>query len=124
MAVVLLLTGIHDLGATHGWGHLGINPAMGMVWTAMIAAFALFAGGGLTPSPAAHRAIYDESTIEHGRRAFAVGFWGALVTCAGYWIAALRAPVSGAEVARAVVTFSIAAVLLRFATLEMKALKE
>jgi len=124
MAVVLLLTGVHDLGALHGWGNLGVNSAMGTIWIVMILGFVLFAGGGLTPNPATRNAIYDESTIEHGRRGFALGFWTTLVVCGGYWIAALGTSIGGVEVARAVVTFSVAAALLRFATLEAKALKE
>jgi hypothetical protein len=90
----------------------------------MIVIFVLFAGGGLARTPAMRAAVYDESTIEHGRRAFALGFWTALAVCGGYWIASLYAAIGGPEVARAVITLSVSIALIRFAMLEMRALRD
>ncbi len=55
---------------------------------------------------------------------FSLGFWIALAVCGGYWFASLYTPVGGPEVVRAVTTLSISIALLRFATLEMRALKD
>ena len=84
----------------------------------------LFAGGVFVRTPATRAAVYDESTIRHGLFALSLGFWTALVTCGVYWTVSLHHAIGGAEVARAVVTTSVAISLLRFATLEMRALKD
>jgi hypothetical protein len=125
MALVLLLTGLHDIAARHDFAQIGeMGRTTGAVWMVMIVLFVLFAGGGITRTHAMRAAVYDESTIEHGRRAFALGFWIALVVCGAAWIASLHTMIAGAEVAHAVVTMSVAIALLRFATLEMRALKD
>jgi len=125
MALLLLLSGINQIGRLHGYTSLRlVDFTAGSVWMVMILIFVLFAGGGLTRTPQMRAAIYDESTIAHGRRAFALGFWIALAVCGGYWIASLYMPIGGPEVVRAVTTLSISIALLRFATLEMRALKD
>lgn len=125
MALLLLTSGMSQIGRLHGVTALrSVDFAAGSVWMVMIVIFVLFAGGGLTRTPQMRAAIYDESTIEHARRAFSLGFWIALAVCGGYWIASLYAPIGGPEVVRAVTTLSIAIALLRFATLEMKAMKD
>ena len=125
MGLLLLLSGMSQIGRLHGLTALRpVEFTAGSVWMVMIVMFALFAGGGLVRNPQLRAAIYDESTIAHGRRAFALGFWIALAVCGGYWVASLYMPIGGPEVARAVTTLSISIALLRFATLEMRALKD
>ena len=125
MALVLLLTGFHDIASRHGFAQIGdFGRTTGAVWMVIIVLFVLFAGGGITRTPAMRAAVYDESTIEHGRRAFALGFWVALAACGASWLASFHTLVTGPEVAHAVITTSVAIALLRFATLEMRAMKD
>jgi len=125
MALLLLASGMSQIGRLHGITALRtVDFVAGSVWMVIIVIFVLFAGGGLTRTPQMRAAIYDESTIEHGRRAFSLGFWTALAVCAVYWIAGLYMPIGGPEVVRAVTTLSISIALFRFATLEMKAMKD
>jgi hypothetical protein len=125
MGLLLLLSGMSQIGKLHGITALRVvDFTAGSVWIVMIVIFVLFAGGGLNRTPQMRAAIYDESTIEHGRRAFALGFWIALAVCAGYWIASLYGPIGGPEVVRGVTTLSISIALFRFATLEMRAMKD
>ena len=124
MAGVLLTTAMHDIGAIHGYANGGFTFASEVMWIAMILAFLLFAGGGLVRASAMRAALYDESTIEHGRRSLAFGFWGALLACGVTWVLSYKLSIGGPEVARAVITYSVAMALVQFATLEAKALKE
>ena len=125
MGLLLLLSGMSQIGRLHGLTALRpVEFTAGSVWMVMIVMFVLVAGGGLVRNRQLRAAIYDESTIEHGRRAFALGFWVALAVCAAYQIASLFDPIGGPEVIRAVTTLSISIALLRFATLEMRAMKD
>lgn len=125
MGLLLLLSGMSQIGKLHGLTALrAVDFTAGSVWMVMIVIFVLFAGGGMARNPQLRAAIYDESTIEHGRSAFALGFWIALVVCGGYWIASLYGPIGGPEVIRAVTTLSISIALFRFAMLEMRAMKD
>jgi len=124
MAGALLTTAMHDIGAIGGYTNGGFSFAFEAVWMIVILLFLLFAGGGLVRTAATRAALYDESTIEHGRRALAFGFWGALLACGVSWVLSRKVAIGGPEVARAVVTYAVAMALLYFANLEMKALKE
>ena len=124
MAGVLLTTAMHDIGAIYGYANGGFSIASQALWVIVILLFLLFAGGGLVRTSAMRAALYDESTIEHGRRALEFGFWGALLACGVTWAVSSKVPIGGPDVARAVVTYSVAMALVRFATLEMKALEE
>ena len=125
MGLLLLLSGMSQIGRLHGLTALRpVEFTAGSVWMVMIVMFVLVAGGGLVRNRQLRAAIYDESTIEHARRAFALGFWIALAICAAYQIASLFDPIGGPEVIRAVTTLSISIALFRFATLEMRAMKD
>jgi len=124
MAGVLLTTAMHDIGAIYGYANSAFSFAFEVMWLVVILLFLLFAGGGLVRTAAMRAALYDESTIEHGRRALAFGFWGALLACGVTWVLSRALSINGPEVARAVVTYSVAMALVRFAALEMKALEE
>jgi len=67
--------------------------------------------------------LNDETTIDHRRRAMALGFWGALGTAFAVYILSFFEPVTVREGVRLVITFAIALALLRFGTLERRALK-
>jgi len=124
MAGLLLTTAMHDIGAIHGYANGSLSFVSEMIWISMTLLFVLLAGGAFVRTAAMRAALYDESTIEHGRRALAFGFWGALVACGVCWGLNRYVPIGGPEVARAVITYSVAMALVQFATLEAKALKE
>lgn len=125
MGLLLLLSGMSQIGRLHGITALRtVDFTAGSVWMVMIVMFVLVAGGGMVRSPQIRAAVYDESTIEHGHQAFAIGFWIALIVCGGYWIASLYTAIGGPEVVRGVTTLSISIALFRFATLEMRAMKD
>ena len=124
MGAVLVTTALNDIGALYGPANTGLNTTMNVLWLIVMLLFLLFAGGLLVRKATMRAALYDESTIEHGRRSLAMGFWGALLASAVCWVLSHETPVDGPQVARAVITFSVAIVLMTFATLEMKALKE
>lgn len=60
----------------------------------------------------------DEGVRDHRRTAFTVGFWSALVAAAG---AGLAHSLDSFDVARLVITAGLAAALVAFATLELRA---
>jgi protein-S-isoprenylcysteine O-methyltransferase Ste14 len=93
-----------------------------IVW-AMALLFFLAWGGGLLRGAKMRAVLNDETTIDHRRRAMALGFWGALATAFGVYILSFFDTITVREGARLVITFAIALALLRFGTLERRALK-
>jgi hypothetical protein len=125
LALLLLLTAGNQIMLDHGIEALWPNGSpFGFACVLLIALFVLASNGGLNGGTIMRARLNDESTIEHSRRAYALGFWVALVTAGAFWVAALRMPIGAAETAQGVVSLSIAVALLRFATLEMRAMKE
>jgi len=99
-----------------------LHLAAWIVWAAALLFF-LAAGGGLLRGPRMRALLNDETTIDHRRRAMALGFWGAIGTAALVYGLSFYEPISAREGARLIITFGIALALLRFGTLERKALK-
>lgn len=98
-----------------------VGQGGGMIWALAVLAFLGF-GSGWLHGPSIHAALNDEGTIAHRRAAFSLGFWVALTTAGALWILALRTPVAVTEALRLVISLSVAIALLRFATLEKRAL--
>jgi len=94
-----------------------------IVWAAALLMF-LAAGGGLLRGAKMRAVLNDESTQEHRRRAMVAGFWTALLASLVVYVASFFEPTGVREGVRLVVTLAIAAALLRFGTLERKALKD
>jgi hypothetical protein len=123
MALLLITTQASDLSRGHAANlpeH--IHLAAWVVWCAVLLIFLAF-GGGWARNHNVRGLMNDETTIEHRRRAFSLGFWIAMLSCGLIWTLSLFETVGGQEAVRLVVTLSIAAALLRFATLEKKSLK-
>jgi hypothetical protein len=93
-----------------------------IVWAAALLLFLVW-GGGLLRGARMRAILNDETTLDHRRRAMALGFWGAIGTAFLVFAASFYEPVTAREGARLVITLSIALALLRFGTLERRALK-
>lgn len=93
-----------------------------IVWAAALLFFLVW-GGGLLRGAKMRAVLNDETTLDHRRRAMVVGFWGALGTAFLVFVASFYEPITAREGVRLVITLSIALALLRFGTLERRALK-
>jgi len=93
-----------------------------VVWAAALLLF-LLAGGGLLRGRKVRAVLNDESTQEHRRRGMVTGFWFAILAAFLVYGLSFFEPVSAREAARLVITIAIAAALMRFGTLERRALK-
>ena len=99
-----------------------LHLAAWVVWAAALLMF-LAVGGGLFRGARIRALLNDETTLDHRRRALALGFWGAMGTAALIYGLSFFEPLSAREAVRLVVTYGIAIALLRFGMLERKALK-
>jgi hypothetical protein len=100
-----------------------LHLAAWIVWAAALLMF-LAVGGGLFRGARIRALLNDETTIDHRKRAMALGFWGAIGTAILVYGLSFYEPISAREGARLIITFGIALALLRFGTLERKALKD
>ena len=93
-------------------------------WTLWAAALLVFlvAGGGLWRGARIRGLLNDESTVDHRRRALTTGFWFAVLTALLIYGLTFVEPVGGREATRLIVTFAVAAALIRFGMLERRAL--
>jgi protein-S-isoprenylcysteine O-methyltransferase Ste14 len=94
-----------------------------IVWAAALLMFLAW-GGGLWRGKRIRALLNDETTLDHRRRALALGFWGAMGTAALVYGLSFYEPISARMAVRLVITFGVALALLRFGTLERKALKD
>lgn len=93
-----------------------------IVWAAALLMF-LAVSGGLFRGAKVRAMLNDESTQEHRRRAMVFGFWGAMLTALLVYVLSFFEPMTAREAVRLVITFAIAFALMRFGTLERRALK-
>ena len=76
----------------------------------------------LRPGSALVRLLDDETAQEHRRMAATAGFWAAMGSALALaLVTQFGAPVSATDVARVIASAAIAAALLAFATLELRA---
>jgi protein-S-isoprenylcysteine O-methyltransferase Ste14 len=93
-----------------------------IVWSFALLFF-LGVSGGLFRGTRIRAMLNDESTQEHRRRAIVWGFWGAILTAFLVYGLSFYEPMTAREAVRLVITFGISFALLRFGTLERRALK-
>lgn len=86
--------------------------------------FFLAWGGGLLRGRKMRAVLNDETTLDHRRRAMVCGFWGALGTAFLLYAASFYEPITLREGVRLIITVTVALALLRFGTLERRALKD
>ncbi|KQS02879.1 hypothetical protein ASG11_00145 [Sphingomonas sp. Leaf357] len=90
------------------------------IWSATL--LLILAGGGAWARPmGVRRLMNDEVTRANRQSSLAVGFWVAMGTAAVLFVADRYEPFPAQEAARMILTFGIAAALLRFGLLERRA---
>jgi MFS family permease len=94
-----------------------------LVWAAVLLLALAFAGGGFRG--AAVRALVEDEVARLNRlRGYAAGFWAASLATIGLYAYSLIDQVKGREALHIVLTVAIAAALIRFGTLERRALRD
>jgi len=92
------------------------------VWAGTLLIF-LMLGGGFLRGPRMRMLLNDETTRDHRSRALAAGFWAAIIACFMIYVATFYEPLGARQGVRLVLTLAIATALLRFGTLERRALR-
>lgn len=92
-----------------------------LLWAVML--LMVLATGGIGGSAAVRKLLDDESTREHRARALAIGFWSMTVAAIALYLLTLVEPVGGRLALHIVLTAGVGAALLRFGSLELRALK-
>ncbi|MEG3092328.1 hypothetical protein [Sphingomonas sp. PB1R3] len=67
------------------------------------------------------RLMNDETTKDHRRSSFAAGFWAMILSAAATMVVATFQPLGAAAMGRITITAGLAAALIAFATLELRA---
>jgi hypothetical protein len=89
-------------------------------WAASLL-FVLAAAGGLFRGRAMRALIDDEVTRAHRASAYAWGFWAMIVTCFAAFVISMFEPLGLMDTLHMLLTFGIAAALVRFVMLERRA---
>ncbi|HMG45991.1 MAG TPA: hypothetical protein VK614_00825 [Allosphingosinicella sp.] len=94
-----------------------------LVWAVALLVALAFAGGRFHGAKV--RALMeDESTLANRMRAYAAGFWAAAISAVGLYAVTLFDEVKGREAIHIILAFSVAVAVIRFGTLERRALKD
>jgi hypothetical protein len=101
----------------------GIVHLVGWVGWAAALLVLLALGGGLFSGGTMRGILNDETTLDHRKRAMALGFWAAIASAFLVFALTFIEPVSARAASRLIVTCTIAAALLRFGMLERRALR-
>jgi ABC-type multidrug transport system fused ATPase/permease subunit len=90
----------------------------------MVLLVGLATNGAWFQPRAIREVINDESTRAHRQMGYVYGFWAAMLAALALYVLNMFEPVSGREAVHVIVTFGIAAALLRFGVLERRALRD
>ena len=101
----------------------GVRLGAWLVW-ALALLLLLATGGGLFRSKEVRALMEDESTRQHRQRALSIGFWAAMLGAVALYALTLFEDVTAREAVHIILTIGIGAALLRFATLERRALRD
>ena len=118
LAIVFIATQGSSLPSEQSDGRLDLPF---LAWAAVLVII-LFFGGGWFKGKAVRNAMNDETTQAHRRAAMAAGFVIGLMGAFLLYILTFYDEVTAREAVRLLITMSIAGALLRFATLERRAL--
>jgi hypothetical protein len=100
-----------------------IKIAAWLVWAIVLLVALAFAGGRLR-GKSVRALMEDEGTIANRMRAYAMGFWAAAVAAIGLYGVSLFDNVKGREAIHIILTFAVAAAVIRFGVLERRALRD
>ena len=92
-----------------------------LVWAVVLLLALAFAGGHFRG--ARIRALVEDEVARANRlRGYAAGFWGGCLAALAMYVVAMFEPVSGREAIHIILTAAVASALIRFGTLERRAL--
>lgn len=114
MSAAFLLSAVLGLQATD-------SPAQLIGWLCLASLVALnLTAAPLRPGRLKHL-LNDETTRNHRQHSFVIGFWTSIATAMALAITQRAVPIEAGDLARLVVTVSLSAALICFATLELRA---
>jgi hypothetical protein len=94
-----------------------------LVWAVVLLLALAFAGGQFRGARI-HALVEDEVSRANRARGYAAGFWGGCLAAIGLYILTMFEPVTGREAIHIILTATVASALIRFGTLERRALKD
>lgn len=94
-----------------------------LVW-ALVLLIALAFAGGHFRGARVRALVEDEVTRANRLRGYAAGFWAAAAASILLYVLNMFEPVTGREAIHLILTFAVAGALIRFGTLERRALKD
>ena len=94
-----------------------------LVWAVVLLLAFAFAGGAFRGAKI--RALVDDEGARANRaRGYAAGFWGGAIAAIALYIVTMFEPVGGREAIHIILTASVASALIRFGTLERRAMRD
>jgi hypothetical protein len=94
-----------------------------LVWAVVLLLALAFAGGQFRG--ARIRALVEDEVSRANRaRGYAAGFWGGCIAAIALYMFTMFEPVTGREAIHIILTATVASALIRFGTLERRALKD
>ena len=94
-----------------------------LVW-AVVLLLALAFAGGQFHGPKIRALVEDEVSRANRARGYAAGFWGGCIAAIALYVLTMFEPVTGREAIHIILTGTVASALIRFGTLERRALKD
>lgn len=119
LAIIFLATQGGSI-ATKGGSHIDLPF---LLWVAVLLVILMF-GGGWFSTAGVRQALNDETTKAHRRSALACGFVIALIAAVMLYVLTFFEEVTSREALRLLITMAVAGALLRFGTLEKRALAD
>lgn len=121
-AIILALLAAALIASVIMGGDPSVRPSRLVAWLAVVAlGLANLVTVGLIRSPRLKALVDDESTHLHRSKAMTCGFAAAIASGMALAITATMTPLPALLVAKVIVTASLAAALIAFATLELRA---
>jgi len=94
-----------------------------LVW-AVVLLVALAMAGGQFRGARIRELVEDEVSRANRARGYAAGFWGGCLAAIAMYVVAMFEPVTGREAVHVILTAAVAGALIRFGTLERRALRD
>jgi hypothetical protein len=128
-ARMLVLLGVYFLAGQAIFFRQGPEPGQiahfklsaWLVW-AVVLLVALALAGGQFRGARIRALVEDEVSRANRARGYAVGFWAACIAAIAMYVVAMFEPVTGREAVHIILTAAVAGALIRFGTLERRAL--